>query len=226
MRLKKEERAKVVACCNEQLITDYSYDYHTEYPLDWFERQFAFIPNESIRKQLGEAFYEARMMYALMDVLNLKVAKAKGIIRFQIIQYASICEALLNYTIDTFFKDEFGSRYASHTLTEVKQATSKLTEIKYDDVSLYLCKYKSEKAVTTWTSTPDKTQYAVEKGIITEATKTAFCTLYDLRNNAHILKAASSNYSPLKKEAIEGYQLTFQFISEVRNYFSAYTTPS
>lgn len=222
MKLTKEERAKVVGCCNEQLITDYNYDYRTEYPIEWFKRQFSFIPDSAVQSQLGAAFYEARFMYAFMSVLNLKLDKTKGIIKYQIIQYASICEALLNYTIDAYYKEEFGTKYASQVLTKVSQATSSLTQITYDGTPVYLCKYKNEKAPVTWTSTPTKTEFAVEKGIISEATKDKFCTLYDLRNNAHILKAASANYSPLKKEAQEGYELTFQFINEVRNFFAAH----
>ena len=222
MKLTKEERAKVVGCCNEQLITDYAYDYRKDYPVEWFKRQFSFIPNKAVQAQLGEAFYEARFMYAFMKVLNLRLDKTKGIIKYQIIQYASICEALLNYTIDAYYKDEFGERYAAQVLAKVSQATSNLTAITYDGEPLYLCKYKSEKAIVTWTSTPVKTEFAVEKSIISEATKDKFCTLYELRNNAHILKAASTNYSPQKKEAQEGYELTYEFISEVRNFFNVH----
>ena len=43
------------------------------------------------------------------------MAKNKGIVKFQIIQYASICEALLNYTLETYFKEEFESRYENET---------------------------------------------------------------------------------------------------------------
>ena len=221
MRLNSEERAKVVACCNEQLITDYSYDYHNEYPIEWFRKQFSFIPDQGVQLQLGEAFYEARFMYGFMSVLNLPVAKSKGLIKYQIIQYASICEALLNFTIQTYFEEEFGEQYAGQSLVKLPNAISKLTSISYDGDPVFLCKYKTEKAIVTWSSTTEKTEFAVEKEIISADTKEKYCKLYDLRNNAHILKAASTNYIPKKREAIEGYQLTFQFINEIRNYFNA-----
>lgn len=222
MKLSTEEKSKVVACCNELLITDFNYDHRVEYPQNWFARQFSFIPDTKLQERLGEAFYEARFMFAVMSTLSLQLNKAKGIIKYQIIQYASICEALLNYTIDTYYNEEFGQRYASQNLSKVDQAISKLTTICYDGVPVYLCKYKTEKASVTWTSTPTKTEFAVEKGIISEDTKDKFCQLYDLRNNTHILKAASTNYTPKYKEAKEGYELTFQLIGEIRDYFSTH----
>ena len=49
-----------------------------------------------------DAFYQARFMYKLMNALNLPLAKQKGIVKFQIIQYASICEAILDMAITKY----------------------------------------------------------------------------------------------------------------------------
>ena len=47
-----------------------------------------------------------------MNGLRLPIAKHRAIVRFQIIQYASICEAILQAAIETFYKSEFEEKYA------------------------------------------------------------------------------------------------------------------
>ena len=53
-----------------------------------------------------------------------------------------------------------------------------------------------------------------------EDTQKQYCELYELRNNAHILKAATADYYPKLKEASAAYELTFRFIAEIKAYFT------
>lgn len=220
MKLSSKEKSKVVSCCNGNLISDDSFDPSTEYPSQWFSRQFDFIDNEKLRNRLGEEFYQTRFAYTLMQALSLRQYKYRGIVKFQIIQYASICEALLNYTLDLYFKDEFENKYAAETYTTCTSALSTKTKITFDGTTLFLCKPKKEKAKITWTSNPTKAEFALEKGIISEDTKKKYCDLYDLRNNAHILKAVAADYYPKLREAKDAYELMFQFITDVRAFFA------
>lgn len=219
MQLSAAEKAKVVSCCNGNLISNSAFDANKEYPVQWFARQFDFIENEKIREHLADEFYQARFAYTLMQTLSLPMAKNKGIVKFQIIQYASICEALLNYTLESYFKDEFEERYAAISYSERTSALSSKAKITYDGKPLYLCVRKTEKAKITWTSNPVKAEFAFEKGILSDAVKTEYCNLYDLRNNAHILKAAMADYYPKLKEAKEAYEFVFRFIDEIKKFF-------
>lgn len=221
MKLSPAEKGKVVSCCNDNLISDYDFDPKSEYPIDWFQRQFSFVQDQKVREHLADEFYQTRFAYTLMQTLSLPMAKNKGIVKFQIIQYASICEALLNYTLETYFKDEFESRYAATTYADFPSALSSSTKITFEGKSLYLCRAKTEKAKITWTANPIKAVFALEKGVLSQNTKDKYCALYDLRNNAHILKAATADYYPKLKEASAGYELVFQFISEIRAFFEA-----
>ena len=221
MKLSTAEKSKVVSCCNHNLISDYNFDPSQEYPIVWFQQQFSFVQDEKVREHLADEFYQTRFAYTLMQTLSLPMAKNKGIVKFQIIQYASICEALLNYTLETYFKDEFENRYAATTYVDFPSALSTNTKITFESKPLYLCKAKTEKAKITWTANPIKAEFALEKGVLSQDTKDKYCALYDLRNNAHILKAATSDYYPKLKEARAGYELVFQFIAEIRAYFGA-----
>lgn len=60
MKLSKQEREKVVACCKNIMITDHDFNLDEEYPIDWFKKQFDFVDDEKIKEHLGDEFYQAR----------------------------------------------------------------------------------------------------------------------------------------------------------------------
>ena len=226
MKLTPEEKRKVVSCCNGNLIPDHDFDWVHNYPREWFQQKFDFIPDERLKEHLGDEFYQTRFAYTLMQTLSLPMSKNKGIIKFQIIRYASICEALLNYTLEHYFKETFENQFAAVTFKKCSQALTEKTKITYDGKALYLCDTKSEKAKIEWTANPVKADFALENGILSETTKKKYCELYDLRNNAHILKAARADYYPRLKDASAAYELAVQFIEEIRAYFNAHTLDS
>lgn len=216
MKLSKEERAKVVNCCNRGLITDDNYTPDEMFPNEWFQSLFDFVDDEKIKEQLGEAFYQARFTYKLMQVLNLPQSKYRGIVKFQIIRYASICEGLLNYVLAKYFRKDFEEKHAAVKLTNCANALSGKTQIIYDGKKVIVCAEKIENAKLEIASNPTKSEYALSKGILTQNIKERYCALYDLRNNAHILKAANVRYFPQIKESKEAYALCFEFIDEIK----------
>jgi hypothetical protein len=217
--LQKEIITEVIKYCNKDLVPDKSFDGQNQYPSEWFEDYFSFLQNTSLSKHLGDAFYQARFMYKLMSALGLKLAKQKGIVKFQIIQYASICEAVLDYTIETFFKDDALSDFSVVEYTKCINAMSKSTKITYGNEDLFLCKYKKKKGELKRTRVDFKAEFAVEKGIISNGIKTQLCDLYDLRNNIHILKASETNYTPRLYEAKNAFQLMMDFTEEIKVFF-------
>ena len=222
MKLTPKEKSKVVRCCNEKLISDYNFDIDKHYPVEWFKSLFSFVGNDKLQEHLGDEFFQARFLSCLMETLSLPMGKNKGVVKFQIIQYASICEALLNYAIDTYYKDEFESEFAATVYSEAKDAFSSLTHITHNGHPLYVCRAKKEKAKTAFTSTPVKADYALSKGIISQDIRDEYCALYDLRNNTHILKAAAIDYYPKIKESKDAYILTYRFVNEIKNYFETH----
>lgn len=221
-----EEKKKVILCCNDNLISDTEYDSTHEYPSQWFASRFDFLGDAKLSEHLGDEFYQTRFAYTLMQTLSLRMSKNKGIVKFQIIQYASICEALLNYTIRLYFKDEFENEYAAITYADLSSALPSKTKITFDGQPLFLCKQKTEKAKIDWSSNPIKAKFALKKGILSEKTKNEYCALYELRNNAHILRATSADYYPKIKEAGDAYELTYQFINEIKEFFQSHPNRS
>ncbi len=94
----KQTREIVVSYCNNNIVPDKKYiDNPTHsHPIEWFKDYFGFIDEVSLRNHLADAYYQARFLYKMMQGLRLTSFKKNAIIKFQIQQYASIYEALLN----------------------------------------------------------------------------------------------------------------------------------
>ena len=159
-----------------------------------------------------------------MSALNLPLAKQKGIVKFQIIQYASICEAVLDAAIARYFKKDTAKDFSTTVLQKIPQAVSKNTQImiEYNKTPLFLCKEKTVECNPKTARIDTKTAFAVSKGLIKQNTSEAVKSLYDLRNNVHILKATDRNYTPRLKEAKEAFELMQVFIGEVRDYYETH----
>lgn len=219
MRLGTKIITQVINFCNRDLVPDSSFRNTGTYPSEWFIQYFSFLSDTRLEKYLGEAFYQARFLYKLMSSLKLPLAKHKGIVRFQIIQYASICEAVLQHAIEKYFKNEFENQYAVIELVKCKNALSIDTKITYNGTNLYLCQEKKKKADIKRTRIDYKTEFAVAHNIISQSTKVAFDALYDSRNNIHILKAANNNYNPKLYESKNAFLLMQTFVEEVKLFY-------
>ena len=224
MALNKKIITQVIGFCNRDLVPDVQFKSGSAtYPIDWFTNYFSFLENPKLQKYLGEAYYQARFLYKLMNGLRLPIAKHRAIVRFQIIQYASICEAVLQAAIETFYKSDFEEKYAIIQMIKCPTAMSASTKITFENKNVYLCKEKKIKADIKRERIDHKTEFAVEHNIISSDTKTDFDFLYDSRNNIHILKAAQNNYTPTLIETKNAFTLMREFISEVKTFYSSKT---
>ncbi len=220
MALEKETIKDVIRFCNRDLVPDPDFRPADQFHNDWFIQYFSFIGNSAVETQLGDAFYQARFMYKLMSALRLPLAKQKGIVKFQIVRYASICEAVLDVAISNFFKEDAEEKFSVSEFVKVPNALAVDVRITQGDTNLLLCKTKKKKGDLKRTRIDFKTKYAVEKGLLLQATKESFDSLYNLRNNIHILKAANSQYRPKLKEAKEAFILMQTFVGEIKAYYT------
>lgn len=97
MPLEKEVRESVQNYCTKDLPGD----------LEWHIKKFDFIDNDNeLKDRLGRAFYSARYMAKLMEALYVSGNELHPFVKFQIIQYASIYEAVITYLLWNKFKDD------------------------------------------------------------------------------------------------------------------------
>lgn len=216
--LSAKTKQKVICECNYNIVPDPSFDYRAgTYPSDWFVNYFSFLNDAPLQKNLGEAFYQARFAYKLMKALHLTKAKYYGFVKFQILQYASIYEAILDYYLDKYYKDEIMTTYADVFYSPV-QAMSYKTTIKHDGEDVLLCVKRIRKKPIKLIKIQSRTEFAVSKGIISDSMRVRICNLYDTRNNVHILKATQNKYVPKLIDAKEAFSLMVDFIGEIKAY--------
>lgn len=217
-RLSQETIKSVVHNCNSGLVPAPNYSSNEQYASEWFRDFFDFIEDEKLRTQLGDAFYQARFMYRIMSSLRLPFAKHKGIVKFQIVQYASICEALLDYTIKRYFQADAERHFSVVELKKENNSVASDVRIQKGTKPLFLCYEKLKKGDLKRTRTDFKIEYAREKGIISQDLETRACALYNLRNNVHILKASEAGYVPKLKESKEAFILMQEFSDAVKTF--------
>lgn len=222
MKLNKDTITDIIKYCNRDLVPNQSFNPKNQYHNEWFVSYFSFLNDTTVEQQLGDAFYQARFMYKLMNALKLPLAKQRGIVKFQIVQYASICEAILDIAILKFFKEDAEESFSVTELVKYQNALSSDTKITCAGTTLVLCKEKKKKGDLKRTRVDYKTKYAVSKGLITQNTKNAVDNLYDLRNNIHILKAANSQYTPKLREAKDAFVLMQDFVNEIKNFYNTH----
>jgi len=64
--------------------------------LQWHINQFQFLEDPELMKRLGRAFYSARYLAKLMEALFANGDEIHLFVKFQIMQYASIYEAVVS----------------------------------------------------------------------------------------------------------------------------------
>ena len=222
MRFNKNKAGEVINWCNRYIVPDKTYydKGETEYPNEWFIKYFNFLGKPELEEQLGEAFYQARLQYKIMSALNLTTSKNKSFIKYQIIQYASICEALLDSTIDLFYKDESKAYFSKIEYMLSDKVSAGDLSLTYKNQKLYLCKEKKSLRPLKLVREDDKTKFAVEKGIITQAVKDRYDKLYELRNNIHILRATSASYNPRVIESKDAFHLMQEMKEQIEDFYS------
>mgnify|MGYP004636314313 FL=1 len=218
----RKMKSAIVSFCNSHIVPDKEYiSSHSGYESDWFIDYFNFIEDEKLRIKLGEAFHQARFVYKLMVVLNLNSWKNKGVVKFQIIQYASICEALLQHIIELYFLDEFRKKYKKMEYNPANNSMSKDTKILFQGKLLTPCYKKDVPADIKRTSINDKIEFCVEKKVIQATEGNEFAKLYAARNNIHILKATLSDYNPKVSDSKAAFLLMEKIRDQVKSYLES-----
>lgn len=215
----REIVADIIGYCNSHIVPDETYiAAPSGYQSAWFEEYFDFISDHVLGEHLGEAYYQARFLYKIMLALNLKPWKNRGFVKFQIIQYASICEALLQFVIETKFKEEYIRQNVLYEYIPNQNALSKSTAISYEKAPLFLCEKKKRKRDLKRERIDKKISFCREKNVISESSASDFKQLYEARNNIHILKAIKSDYRPRVLEAKSAFILMQKIRDEVKHF--------
>jgi len=206
----------------EERIRDTIKDYCTKDlagDLNWHIQQFSFIDNTELQNKLGRAFYSARFVAKLMEATNADGDIIHPFVKFQIIQYASIYEAVVNYLLWNKFADNAEViTLQTHKAYKPIAALGRLTKMTYDGDEITACIYKDAKTHRNSIPFKDKVDCAVRIGFIDVAYSEDIKNIYALRNLAHLESEAERNIEMELEDSKKGYWRLKPFLEKVNEF--------
>ena len=160
-----------------------------------------------------------------MQGLKLTLFKKSAFLKFQIQQYASIYEALLDYTLETYHKKDIENSLLTKEEYSPISAFAQTTEMYYTDSNskkerILPCVKKLKKQPLKTIKISERTLAGVNLGIFDASIKQSLDMLYDSRNTIHILKAAKTNYTPTLAESQEAFLLMPRIVNAIKEHIA------
>lgn len=180
MPLNKEDRDNILRYCDR--------DVPNEAIVNGF---FDFIADERLRSAIVKEYLAARYIYKLGEALAVSDAKLAAHAKFQIVQFASIYEAVIVHTLWTHFREHDEVKRIETAKVWKKAATmpANVTMKTNEGLDLSLC-YESAQTVTTHAiKFDDKVDAAVAIGFIDRTIAEEIKEFFWLRNGVHIENA-------------------------------------
>jgi hypothetical protein len=155
--------------------------------LAWHVDQFHFVADVELKKRLGRAFYTARYLSKLMEALRAPGDEIHPFVKFQIMQYASIYEAVLTFLLWTRYKEHPEVRaLCTHKSYKPVAALGSATSMLFGEEKLFTCVYRDTNTPRNSIPFKDKVDCAVRIGLVDPAYSEDMKKTYELRNLAHI----------------------------------------
>ena len=206
MPLEETLREQIQTYCTRDLPGD----------LQWHVEQFDFVVDTELKKRLGRAFYSARYVGKLMEALLAAGDVIHPFVKFQIMQYASIYEAVISYLLWTKHAEHIEvKKLQTHKAYKPVSALGSLTKMKYGDEELFTCAYRDAKTPRNSIPFKDKVDCAVRIGFVDEAYAGDIKLIYMLRNLAHIETEAAKQIDVEIEQAKTGYWRIKPFLERI-----------
>ncbi len=187
--------------------------------IQWHIDKFLFIEDIELRNRLGRAFYSARYTYKLMEATFVQGDEQHPFVKFQIMQYASIYEAVITNLLWGVFKDHAEVlQLQTHKAYKPVNAFGSLTKMQYGDEDLFTCVYRDAKTPKNSIPFKDKVDCAVRIGFLEESYSEDIKRTYELRNLAHIETEANKQLDVEIEQSKHAYWRLAPFLDGVSEY--------
>jgi hypothetical protein len=206
MPLSPEVRSLVSEYCKRDLPGD----------MQWHIDQFGFIADAELRTRLGRAFYSARYIAKLYEGLWATGGDEHAFLKFQIIQYASIYEAVIsNLLWGRYAGNPEVLKLQTHKAYKKVSAFGQLVSMRYGDELVYPCVYRDAKTNKNSIPFKDKVDCAVRIGFVDAQYAEDIKHTYYLRNLAHIESEAEKLIEVELADAKNGYWRMKPFLETI-----------
>ncbi len=158
----------------------------------WHTDFFDFIKKPVLKRKLGKEFWSARVIYKLLEGLNATKTLKRAQIKLQVLQYASIYEAVIHHLLFTKYKSRPAVKalLISSRRTKISISSSLLNrlekETKISKGEIIVTREKPGKADVTKIRFDKKSDAAEKLGLITSSLRKDLVELFAERNSIHI----------------------------------------
>jgi len=189
---------------------------------DWFYEYFSFIPEEQLRSQLAQAYYQSRYVHKLLVALRLDGQERFPFLLLQLLEYASLYEALTDHLIQTKYFDS-----GDFLDTRVKKEVKKLQELNptrsillHDkdgaQERVFFAYDKEIKLELRDIRFSDRIAFVSSKISLSRSDAKYIEKIYGLRNHIHILKAAEKEFEPDHNDVRKAFRIFKRFVAAVK----------
>lgn len=188
----------------------------------WFLTYFDFVSDAKLKRSLASEFYAARYSTKLMEALHFEGFELAAQLKFQIIQYASIYEALITHLLWTRHVND-AAVAALEQKVEYKPvpALSSLSVLTYNGDAVVPCVRKVSKKADPQIRFDDKLATSVQIGLIPAKYEAEISEFYALRNSVHIITASRREIEINIEQSKRAYRRMKPVTEHIRSYLGA-----
>lgn len=161
MAFSKELKKEIENYCNNHLAINF-----------WYENEFSFIKDESLKNRVIAEFKAIRFAYKLYEGIEATDENLMFEVRNQILAYASIYEAVIEYTLNTYYSETKEYDDLMHHVIPVKVSIPQdkqlllQNELSHDGKTIVPFYYDRKKKAKPQVRFNDKCKTAEKLGLI------------------------------------------------------------
>jgi hypothetical protein len=192
--------------------------------LEWHVAQFSFINDNELKSYLGRAYYSARYIAKLMEALYVSGDERYPFIKFQLIQYASIYEAVItNLLWNNFASHLEVIKLQTHKAYKPVAAFGSLATMKFEDEIIFPCVYRDSKTPKNSIPFRDKVDCGIRIGFVDPAYSEEIKSIYALRNLIHIESEAKKQIELEIDQSKNAYWRITPFLERISKFLETST---
>lgn len=180
MPLNQSDRDNVLRYCDRDVQ-----------PLGLVEAYFDFIKDTNLKSALVKEYLAARYIYKLGEALAVRDEKLAAHAKFQIVQYASIYEAIIVHVLWTHYEEspEVKAIQNFNSLRKVASMPKNIEVKTTEGVGVHLCIEAENKNTPHSIKFDDKVDAAVKIGFVDPDLGEEIKEIFKIRNGVHIENA-------------------------------------
>ena len=191
--------------------------------MEWFTAQFSFVADAALKKHLAEAMYQARFAGRLREALHLRGGFNHLFIKSQILLYASMFEALIDYFLEAHETHPIVvALLQERVFKSVPNVLSSLTRITYAAAAgafdITPCREVIRTRSLKEIQFAQRLSTAVAFRLLAQADAPFVERLYTDRNSIHLIASAARDFTPDANESSDAFKTLFRFLTRLRTW--------